>query len=43
MDIYPEMWTQCQKSGHSHTKVDKILENDTFGLSKLEIGYNVVA
>jgi len=43
VDIYPKMWTQCQKSGQKHTKADKILENDTFDLSKSGIGYSVGA
>ena len=29
------------KSEHNHTKVDRILENDTFDLSKSVIGYSV--
>ena len=37
VDINSEMWTQCQKSGQNHTKVDKILENDIIGLSKAGI------
>ena len=41
VNTYPEMWTQCQKSGQNHSKVDRILENDTFGLSKSGIGYSL--
>ena len=37
------MWTQCQKCGQNHTKVDKILVNDTFGLSKLGIGCTIAS
>ena len=36
------MWTQCQKSGQN-TKVNRILENDNFGLSKLGIGYSIIS
>ena len=43
MDIYPKIWTQCQKSEHNHTKVNKILKNDIFGLSKSGIGYSVAS
>jgi len=43
MNIYPEIWTQSQKSGQNHTKVDRILENDTFGFSKSGIEYSVAS
>ena len=41
VDIYPKMGTQYQKSRQNHTKMDKILENDTFAMSKLGIEYSV--
>ena len=47
VDKYSKLWTYTRnvdtmlKSGQNHTKVDKILENDTFDLSKLGIGYSV--
>ena len=43
VDIYPKIWTQCQKSGRNYTKMDKILENETFDLSKSGKGYSVGA
>jgi len=35
--------TMSKKSEQKHTKVDKILENDIFGLSKSGIEYSVGA
>jgi len=35
--------TMSKNFGQNHTKVDRILENNTFGLSKSKIGYSVAS